>query len=124
MNKKVLVVDDEEVIVELLTEILGDFNDFTVYTAQNGDEALRLTREHHPDVVLLDIQLPKKNGIEVCRTIKSDPLTADVKVVMLTGLSQVYANDVALDAGADSYITKPFSSYSLVNKVCEMLACR
>ena len=120
MVKKVLIVEDEEDILELLSVIFG-FEDYKVLCAEDGEEALQIARVENPDIILLDIHLPKMNGHEVCKLVKSDPAMSHTKVLMLSGMSQDSDSRKALEAGADAYMTKPFSSTAIVEKVEELL---
>ena len=115
--KKILVVEDEKDILELLLSIFDDFGDYRILSAMDGEEALRLVRVDNPDMILLDIQLPRLNGYEVCKSVKSDPTMSRTKVLMLTGMTQNSDRQKAQEAGADGYITKPFSSIELLEKV-------
>ena len=115
--KKILVVEDEKDILELLLSIFDDFGDYRILSAMDGEEALRLVRVDNPDIILLDIQLPRLNGYEVCKSVKSDPTMSRTKVLMLTGMTQNSDRQKAQEAGADGYITKPFSSIELLEKV-------
>jgi CheY-like chemotaxis protein len=121
VTKKILIVEDEEDIIELLSAILGDLGDYKVLYARDGEEALRTARVGNPEVILLDIQLPKLNGYKVCKLIKSDPAINHIKILMLSGMAQNYDWLKAQEAGADGYIVKPFSSAALVEKVEELL---
>ena len=122
MNKKILIAEDEEDILELLSTILGDFGDYEILCARDGEETLRIARVDNPDIILLDIQLPKLNGYEVCKLVKSDPTMSQTKVLMISGMAQNSDWQKAREAGADSYIIKPFSSIELVEKVEELLS--
>jgi DNA-binding response OmpR family regulator len=117
VTKKILIVEDEEDILELLSAIFEEFGDYGVLRARDGEEALRIARVDNPDIILLDIQLPKLNGYEVCKSVKSDPAMSPTKVLMLSGMAQNSDWQKAQEAGADGYITKPFSSIELVEKV-------
>jgi DNA-binding response OmpR family regulator len=121
MTKKVLIVEDEEDIIELLSAVFDDLGDYKVLYARDGEEALKIARVDSPDVILLDIQLPKLNGYKVCKLIKSDPAMSLAKVLMLSGMAQTSDWLKAQEAGADDYIVKPFSSAVLVEKVEELL---
>ena len=120
MVKKALIVEDEEDILELLSAIFG-FEDYEVLYAKDGEEALQIARAENPDIILLDIHLPKMNGHEVCKSVKSDPAMSHTKVLMLSGMSQDFNLQKALETGADAYMTKPFSSTEIVEKVEELL---
>jgi twitching motility two-component system response regulator PilH len=121
MTKKILIVEDEADILELLAEEFKAIGDYVIYQAGDGEEAISMTRTFSPDAVVLDIQLPKLNGYEVCRRLKTDPLTSRVKLLMITGMAQNSDRQKALALGADAYFTKPFDLTELVNKVEELL---
>ncbi len=121
MTKKMLIVEDEEDVLELLFAIFDDLGDYRILCARDGEEALRIAREDNPDVILLDILLPKMNGYEVCKSVKSDSGMSHTRVLMLSGLAQNSDRQKAQQAGADAYMTKPFSSIVLVEKVEELL---
>lgn len=120
MTKKVLIVDDEPNIVISL-EFLMKREGFRVFVAGDGDAALEAIAAEIPDLVLLDVMLPKKNGFEVCQQIRATPAWQGVKVIMLTakGRDTEVAKGMAL--GADAYMTKPFSTKDLVAQVKQML---
>jgi DNA-binding response OmpR family regulator len=120
MTKKVLIVDDEPNIVISL-EFLMKREGFRVLIAADGDAALEAMAAETPDLVLLDVMLPKKNGFEVCQQIRATPAWQGVKVIMLTakGRDTEVAKGMAL--GADAYMTKPFSTKDLVAQVKQML---
>jgi len=121
VTKKILIVEDEEDVLELLSEIFSELEDYRVLCARDGEEALRIARLDNPDIILLDIQLPKMNGHEVCKSLKSDPAMSHIKVLMLSGMAQNSNRQKAHEAGADAYIAKPFSSIALLEKVEELL---
>lgn len=120
MTKRILIVDDEPNIVVSL-EFLMKREGFEVAVATDGEAALKSVEEKKPDLVLLDIMLPKKNGFEVCQTIRSHPDWQGVKIVMLTakGRDTEVAKGTAL--GADAYMTKPFSTKDLIAQVRQIL---
>lgn len=121
MIKKILIVEDEEDIVGLLCAIFGDFANYETLYAKDGQEALNITRDNNPDIILLDIQLPELTGYEVCRLVKSDPALSHTKVLILSGRPQDSDCLKAREAGADDCISKPFSSIALFEKVEELL---
>ena len=121
MKKKVLLVEDDEAIIELLSEVLQDLGEYQLLHAADGLEALRIIREHHPDLVLLDILIPELTGFEVCQTVKSDPDTSHIKVIMISGMAQNADILKAKEVGAEAFITKPFSIAELVTQVEELL---
>lgn len=120
MAKKVLIVDDEPNIV-LSLEFLMNKAGFDVAVARDGEEALAQVAAFGPDLVLLDIMMPKKSGYEVCEILRSDPARAGMKIVMLSakGRDTEVAKGMAL--GADAYVTKPFSTKNLVAQVAGLL---
>jgi len=121
VGKRVLIADDEPNIVASL-EFLMEQAGFEVRVAANGDQALELAASFRPDLVLLDIMLPKKSGYEVCQRLKSDPATRDMKVVMVSAKGRDVEVAKGVELGADAYVVKPFSTRELVAKVREMLA--
>ena len=121
MAKKILIVDDEPNIVISL-EFLMKKEGFEVAVAGDGEEALAKVATFGPDLMLLDVMMPKKSGFEVCESLRADPARTGLLIVMLTakGRDTEVAKGIAL--GADAYVTKPFSTKDLVAKVKEMLA--
>jgi two-component system response regulator ResD len=120
-KKRVLVVDDEQGIRRLVREILN--KNYVVLEAQNGEEAVSMAHEHRPDLIIMDLMMPRMDGISACGTIRKDPLTAATPVVMLTavdhGLNRKLAESVA---AVDAYMTKPFTSQGLLGTVAQLLA--
>jgi two-component system cell cycle response regulator len=116
MSARVLVVDDVDVNVRLLEAKLSS-EYFTVITASSGEEALRLARSEHPDIILLDVMMPEMDGFEVCRRLKADPLTDEIPVVMVTALSEVADRVRGLQSGADDFLTKPVNDVALFARV-------
>ena len=122
MKKKILLADDDEGTLALVEAIVQNDGTTEIYTARDGEETLNLARQVKPNVIFLDVQMPKKNGFEICKELKEDPATADMVVVMLTGLTSESAREKAMeDSDADDYITKPFSPTELFNKFEEIL---
>ena len=109
----ILLVDDEPSIRETVSFIL-EMEGYRVVTAANGDEALEQIRRLQPPVVLLDAMMPRRDGFDVCRTVKMDPQLAATKIVMLTALGQKTDQERAMVAGADFYVTKPFDEEDLL----------
>jgi CheY-like chemotaxis protein len=113
---KLLIADDEPAVCALVHATLeGD--DYQIIEAGDGVEALELVREQSPSLVLLDVMMPRLNGLDVCRAIKSDPTTSDTMVVMLTAQAQQRDRERGMAAGADVYFTKPFSPLALLDLV-------
>ena len=122
MTKKVLLADDEEDILALVAATLGNDDRYTLVLARDGEEALKRAEESSPDLIFLDVMMPKMDGYEVCERLKSNRSTAHAKVVMLTALVQEADKRRAEQVGADSYFSKPFSPTLLLEKVDELLA--
>ena len=122
MPPTILIVDDEQHIRLLIEQSLEDLEDEGVQllTAADGEEALVAVERHHPDLVFLDIMMPKRNGFEVCRAIKHD-LGRHAAVVMLTAKGQAYDREQGLAAGADRYVTKPFDPDELLQTARTLL---
>lgn len=120
MSKKILIADDEQNIVISL-EFLMKREGFEVLVATDGEEAVARIRKDCPDLVLLDVMMPKKSGFEVCQEIKSDPALGGVRILMLTAKGRDTEVAKGLALGADAYMTKPFSTKELVEKVRSLL---
>ena len=120
MDKKVLIADDEQNIVISL-EFLMKREGYQVEVANDGEEAVRRIRASRPDLVLLDVMMPKKSGFEVCQEIRSDPEMAGIRILMLTAKGRDTEVAKGLALGADAYMTKPFSTRELVDKVRNLL---
>lgn len=120
MAKKILIADDEQNIVISL-EFLMKREGFDVVVATDGDEAVRRIRSEMPDLVLLDVMMPKKSGFEVCQEVKADPALQSVRILMLTAKGRDTEVAKGLALGADAYMTKPFSTRDLVARVRSML---
>ncbi|MEE9199657.1 MAG: response regulator [Dehalococcoidia bacterium] len=121
MAKKIMLADDEETILALVSATLSKDEQYKVLTARDGQEALDVARREKPDILFLDILMPKIDGFEVCKMLKEDPATSDITIIMLTALVQEVDRTKALEAGADDYFTKPFSPTELLMKVDEVL---
>ncbi len=121
MSNKILVVDDEPNIV-LSLEFLMKQAGFQVRTVSDGEAALEAIAEELPDLVLLDVMMPRKNGYEVCQAIREDPACKDLRIIMLTAKGREVEREKGLALGADDYVTKPFSTQEVVDKVRELLS--
>lgn len=119
-GKKILIADDEQNIV-ISIEFLMKREGFQVMIAGDGVSALEYVARERPDLVLLDVMMPRKNGYEVCQAIKSDPQLAATKILMLTAKGRDTEVAKGLAIGADDYMTKPFSTRDLVAKVKTLL---
>ena len=121
VKRRVLMADDDPALRRLIVTTMGT-DDFEVLQAVDGEQALEMAREHHPALVLLDVNMPKLDGFEVCQQLKSDPDTAGIKIVMLTARGADVDRARAHEAGADDYFIKPFSPVQLLNKVYALLS--
>lgn len=120
-RKRVLIADDEPGVRDLIATALESDN-FDIFTAADGREALTMSIELRPEVVLLDIMMPYMDGIEVCQRLKSNPATAGAVVIILTGRTVEADRKRLFDAGASQYISKPFSPLALIDKVNQLLS--
>jgi two-component system, OmpR family, alkaline phosphatase synthesis response regulator PhoP len=116
----ILVVDDNEQNLELLQAYLEDFECRTI-PAMDGMEALEIIKKSKPDLVLLDVMMPKMSGFEVCRRIKNNPQTADLPVIMVTALNELGDIERAIDSGTDDFLSKPVNKLELITRVKTML---
>lgn len=121
MARRILIADDEPNIVISL-EYLMKREGFEVCVAEDGEQAVTMIRAEPPDLVILDVMMPKRNGFEVCQEIKSDPELQAVRILMLTAKGRETEVTKGLALGADAYVTKPFSTKELVERVRAMLA--
>jgi len=117
---KILVVDDEMHIIRIVKYKLESAG-FTVLTALNGEEALKVAREQKPALIFLDIMMPGINGYEVCSQLKNDPATRDIIIIMLSAKGQEADKIRGLEVGVDEYITKPFSPQDLLDRARDLL---
>jgi two-component system, OmpR family, alkaline phosphatase synthesis response regulator PhoP len=120
---RVLIADDNPQGVELLEAYLAD-RDYDIETAADGEETLRKVKDWHPDLILLDIMMPKISGFEVCKRLRSDPATQDIAVLMITALDQQSDIDRAVEAGTDDFLTKPINKTELLLRVRSVLKSR
>jgi DNA-binding response OmpR family regulator len=120
MRRKILIADDESNIVMSL-KFLMEFEGYEVRTVADGEAALQVLHEFRPDLVLLDVMMPKKSGYEICQAIRATPALEGIKVVMLTAKGRHIDAEKGLALGADSYVTKPFATKDLVAQVKAML---
>jgi DNA-binding response OmpR family regulator len=118
---RVLLADDDAALRRLIGATLGS-DEFELLQAIDGEQALAMARRDHPALVLLDVNMPLLDGFEVCRRLKSDRTTSDIKVVMLTGRGDDVDRLEARKAGADDYFSKPFSPVQLLDRIYALLA--
>jgi excisionase family DNA binding protein len=120
-KKRVLVVDDDDAIVEMFTELLERDGRFEVRTAMTGYDAGLITHEFRPDIILLDFKLPDVNGNVVCRTIRSMPRLEHIKIVAVSGVADPDEVRELMAAGADEFIKKPFEIDAVIGRMTELL---
>lgn len=120
MNRKVLVVDDDPNLIRSLTFVLNK-EGYAVDSASDGEEALAKVRQSKPDIMLLDVMMPKKNGYEVCQEVKNTPELNDIYVIMLTAKGQEADKEKAKGVNVDEFVTKPFSPIAVVEKMKAIL---
>ena len=116
---KILLVDDDMGLRRLVRLTLGP--EYDVFEANDGQEAIEVARREHPDLVFMDIRMPRLSGYEACRMIKGSPDTSSAKVVMLTANARDEDRDFGQSVGADGYMTKPYSPLALLAKVEELI---
>ena len=121
MSHKVLLVDDEDAILRLLELTMSNDSRYSLLLAKDGETAVELARREKPTVIFLDVLMPGIDGFQVCQTLKSDPETKSLKVIILTALAQDFDRRKAEEVGADGFFTKPFSPAALLEKLDEVL---
>jgi CheY-like chemotaxis protein len=124
VSRTILVVDDDPLIRRLIAATLGGVGGFRLREARDGEEALEAALEDRPEIVLLDYAMPRLDGVETCRRLRSDPVTAGATIVMLTGFADGRAYARATAAGADHFLAKPFSPLRLLRLVDDLGAAR
>ena len=118
--KRIILADDDPTIRLLVNATLRS-DEYELVEAADGEETLALARAQTPDVILLDIAMPRLDGFEICRQLKSDPGTRGIRIIMLTARTQEADLERGKAVGADGYFTKPFSPLALLEKIGEML---
>ena len=121
MVSTVLIVEDEPAILRALTFLLSRAN-FDVRVARDGEEAIEAIEEAPPTLVLLDVMLPKRNGLEVCEIIRANPAWNDLRIIMLTAKGSQEDREKGLAIGADAYLTKPFSTREVLAQVQRLVS--
>ncbi len=117
MEKKIVLAVDDEPNILMSIEFILDMEGYEVHTAHDGEEALEVAERIRPDVILLDINMPRKDGYEVCRILRKRDDMSGTKVIMLTAKGQTLEKKKGLEVGADEYVTKPFSAEDLLQKI-------
>ena len=120
MTPTILIVDDDPLIRKLILTTLQDVAGFDLQEAGDGLAAIATATALRPDIVFLDYDMPQLDGIETCRRLRSDPVTADATIIMLTAMADEPAQERAVSAGADLFLTKPFSPLRLLRLVDEL----
>ncbi len=120
---KVLIVDDNAQNVELLQAYLEDLP-VEILIARDGMEAMDKVRDGQPDLILLDIMMPKMSGFEVCKKLKKDPTTRDIPVIMITALNEISDIERSVECGTDDFLTKPVNKLELLTRVKSLLRLR
>ena len=120
----VLIVDDNAQNLELLEAYMEDLPEINVVRATNGLEALQQVTDARPDLILLDIMMPKMSGFEVCKRIKTDPKNRDTIIIMVTALNETSDIERAAECGSDDYLTKPIDRKALIDQVRTLLASK
>lgn len=120
----VLIVDDNAQNLELLSAYMEDVPNVSVIAATNGSEAMTSVTRDKPDLILLDVMMPKMSGFEVCRMLKSNPQTRDIQIIMVTALNEVGDYERAVDCGTDEFLTKPVNRVELLTRVKSLLRVR
>ncbi|MFN8265580.1 MAG: response regulator transcription factor [Chitinophagaceae bacterium] len=115
-TKKILIADDEPDILEILEYNLSA-EGYKVIKARDGDEALELSKKEHPDLIVLDVMMPRKTGMDVCRILRAQPEFADTLIIILTALSDESSHVKGLEMGADDYVSKPISPKVFISRV-------
>lgn len=123
MSKKILIVDDEPHIRLLLAQTLEELEDegVEILTATNGAEGLETIQKENPNLVFLDVMMPKMNGFDVCKAVKKELSIPDVFIIMLTAKGQEFDKNKGIDVGADLYMTKPFDPDEILEKAQKVL---
>jgi excisionase family DNA binding protein len=120
-KRKVLVVDDDEELVELITDVLESDGRFEVRIANNGFDAGMMVKEYRPDLIVLDVMLPDINGKEVCQRVRSDESLDGVRIICISGMVEDDKIDELKEAGADDFLHKPFEVEQLIDRMCAQL---
>lgn len=120
----VLIVDDNVQNLELLTAYMEDLPNIRTIPATNGNEAMAKVAEEQPDLILLDVMMPKMSGFEVCRRLKSNPETRDIQIIMVTALNEMGDHERAIESGTDEFLTKPVNRLELITRVKSLLRVR
>jgi len=120
MTKNIMIIDDEDAIVLLLTTILSLYG-HTSHSCTQPLKAVRMASELQPDLIILDIAMPEKDGYEICQELKSSPQTRDIPVIMLTALALNQDRKRGMESGADGFLFKPFDPHVVMSEIARLL---
>lgn len=120
-RRRVLIVDDDQAVVDLISDVLANDSRFETRVVNNGFGAGMMAKEYHPDLIILDVMLPDINGQEVCELIRQDPTMADTKIICISGMIEEEKIDDLKKSGADDFLNKPLDIDELIRRVCRLL---
>ena len=120
-KRKILIVDDDEELVELIVDVLQRDGRFEVRSVNNGFDAGMMVKDYHPDLIVLDVMLPDINGKEVCQRVRSDKTMDDVRIICISGMVEDDKIEELKVAGANDFMHKPFEIEALIDRVCQLL---
>ncbi len=120
-KRGILVVDDDQAVVDLITDVLSSDNRFEVKVVNNGFAAGMQAKEYHPELIILDVMLPDINGKQVCELVRSDPSLSDIKIICISGMVEEDKIDELREAGADDFMHKPLDIDELMRRICRLL---
>ncbi len=120
-KRKVLIVDDDQELVDLIVDVLDKDGRFEVRTVNNGFDAGMMVKEYHPDLIVLDVMLPDINGKEVCQRVRSDKSTDDVRIICISGMVEEDKIEDLKTSGANDFLHKPFEVETLIERMCALL---
>ncbi len=120
-RRGILVVDDDEAVVDLITDVLASDNRFETKVVNNGFGAGMIAKEYHPDLIILDVMLPDINGKAVCELIRADSTMQDIKIICISGMVEEDRIQELKDAGADDFLHKPLDIDELLRRICRLL---
>jgi CheY-like chemotaxis protein len=123
MPRKILLVDDSATVLMMERMILATER-FEIVTAANGEEAQERARQEQPDLILMDIVMPKQNGIQACRALKQDPATRHIPVILVTTRGEAESMEAGYSSGCNDYVTKPVNSAELLGKIRNLLGAQ
>ncbi|WP_165225737.1 response regulator [Aquisphaera insulae] len=120
-RRRILIVDDDQAVVDLISEVLSSDDRFEYKVVNNGFGAGMLAKEYHPELIILDVMLPDINGQAVCELIRSDPTMADIKIICISGMVEEDKIEDLLKSGANDFLHKPLDIDELVRRICRLL---